>query len=108
MTTTSSPSVGETLGDNGAAKPSSMRAWLFLIRLSILRQARMREMAFIALALLTLAVALVWIFSRADAWNMNNWPTFRRPGSYSFRERTYLLEAVISRGALPGMPSVSG
>src|SRR5260370_35237662 len=85
-----------------------MRAWFYLIRLSIIRQARLREMAFIALALLALAVVLVWLFTRADAWNMNNWPTFRRPGTYSFRERTYLLEALTNRGAFPGMPAVAG
>jgi hypothetical protein len=90
------------------AAPSSLRAWLFLIRLSIIRQARMREMAFIALSLLALAIVLVWLFTRADAWNMNNWPTFRRPGAYTFRERTYLLEALTNRGAFPGMPGVAG
>jgi hypothetical protein len=81
---------GELQDNNDASKPSALRAW------------------FIALALLALAVTLVWIFTRADTWNMNNWPTFRRPGSYTFRERTYILEAIISRGALPGTPSVAG
>jgi ABC-2 type transport system permease protein len=88
--------------------PSSLRAWLFLIRLSIQRQARMREMTFIALGLLALAVFLVWILTAADTWNLNSWPPFRRSGSLTFRERTYLLDALIARGASPGEPSVIG
>jgi hypothetical protein len=91
-----------------ADEPSTLRAWFYLIWLSIQRQARMREMAFIALALLGLAVALVWIFTATDRWNMNNWRLSRRDGTLDFKELTIFLDASISRGASPGIPSVMG
>jgi hypothetical protein len=89
-----------------ADEPSTLRAWFYLIGLSIQRQARMREMAYIALALLGLAVALVWIFTATDRWNMNNWRLSRRDGTLDFKELTIFLDASISRGASPGIPSV--
>lgn len=54
-------------------QPSAWRAWFYLVRLSFLRQARARQMVWIALGLLVLAVSLVAINTALGRWTMTNW-----------------------------------
>jgi ABC-type transport system involved in multi-copper enzyme maturation permease subunit len=58
-------------------RASPLRAWLYLIRLSWQRQARARQMVWIALGLLAFAAAFVAINTAAGRWDMRNW---RRDG----------------------------
>jgi ABC-type transport system involved in multi-copper enzyme maturation permease subunit len=55
-----------------ASPPSILRAWLYLVGLSIARQARMREMVWIALGLLGFSVTLVAIYTATNGWNLPN------------------------------------
>jgi hypothetical protein len=54
-------------------QPSALRAWLALVWLSWLRQARLRQMVAIALLLLAFAVFLVVIYTALGAWSMRPW-----------------------------------
>src|SRR5262245_1769920 len=80
---------GPSVGLNGSAVvplsrlpviPSPFRAWLALVALSIRRQARMRQMVWIALGLLALVAGLVAVANANDAWSMNGWRFPRRTG----------------------------
>jgi ABC-type transport system involved in multi-copper enzyme maturation permease subunit len=51
------------------AAPSLVRAWFFLVWLSIQRQARMRQMIWIALALLGFTVTFVALFTAGNGWD---------------------------------------
>jgi ABC-2 type transport system permease protein len=62
-----SPETGSALA------PSAFRAWLFLIWLSIARQARIRQMVGIALALLLLMATAVTLITLAGRWGMDKW-----------------------------------
>jgi ABC-2 type transport system permease protein len=62
-----------TLSPCHLVTPSSFRAWFFLVWLSWQRQARMRQMVWIALGLLCLAGAFVAILTAADRWNVHTW-----------------------------------
>jgi len=59
------------------------RAWWFLVMLSIRRQARVRQMVWIALGLLCLTATLVALNTLAGRWGMDHWrwrwSTFVRP-----------------------------
>jgi ABC-type transport system involved in multi-copper enzyme maturation permease subunit len=59
-----------------AARPSLWRAWGYLVWLSCLRQARVRQMVGISLMLLACVLAIVGITTARDGWSMRNW---RRP-----------------------------
>src|SRR5690242_3529098 len=65
--------------------PSPLRAWLALVALSIRRQARMRQMVWIALGLLVLVVGLVALANAHNGWSMETWRYPRRYGP-QFRE----------------------
>jgi hypothetical protein len=52
---------------------SSIRAWFYLIWLSVLRQARVRQMVGIALALLLLMATVVTLITLAGRWGMDRW-----------------------------------
>jgi ABC-2 type transport system permease protein len=54
-------------------QPSPLSAWWALVALSWRRQARARQMVWIALGLLALAVALVTLRNFAGRWGMHNW-----------------------------------
>src|SRR5438094_910285 len=71
------------------AQPSLFRAWCFLVWLSIARQARMRQMVWIALGLLGFATTFIGITTASVGWN-------RERFGYSFTSRyrkTQLKEA---------------
>ncbi len=54
-------------------RPSSLRAWFYLIRLSLRRQARARQMVLIALGLLAFAAVFIRINTVLNFWNMRTW-----------------------------------
>jgi ABC-type transport system involved in multi-copper enzyme maturation permease subunit len=55
------------------SRPSLLRAWFYLIWLSLRRQARARQMVLIALGLLAFAAAFVSIASALHFWDMHTW-----------------------------------
>jgi ABC-2 type transport system permease protein len=56
------------------AEISLLRAWFFLVGFSIQRQARLRQMVWIALALLVIICTVVGLVSMGDNWSMKRWP----------------------------------
>src|SRR5262245_33735634 len=58
-----------------AARPSLARAWWALVLLSLRRQARARQMVWIAVGLLAFAAAMTGVGTATDAWHT---PRFRR------------------------------
>jgi ABC-type transport system involved in multi-copper enzyme maturation permease subunit len=63
-----------------SAQLSAVRAWLYLLRLCFLRQARTHQLVWIALTLLALMTAVVGLNTLADRWTMNHWRYPRRVG----------------------------
>jgi len=57
---------------------SLIRAWFALIGLSIRRQARMRQMVWIAFGLLTLTTIIVAVITWDNGWGMSRWRHPRR------------------------------
>jgi hypothetical protein len=55
------------------AAPSRLRAWFYLVRLCLKRQLRAPQMAWIALGLLALTVAVVGLNTLGDRWGMHHW-----------------------------------
>jgi ABC-2 type transport system permease protein len=56
-----------------SAQYSAVSAWLYLVRLCIQRQARLRQMVGIALALLLLMATMVTLNTVAGRWGMAKW-----------------------------------
>jgi ABC-type transport system involved in multi-copper enzyme maturation permease subunit len=54
-------------------RPSLLRAWCYLVGLSLRRQARARQMVLIALGLLVFAAAFVALASAMHFWDMHTW-----------------------------------
>lgn len=79
------------------AEPSAFRAWLYLIRLSIQRQARAHMMIWIALGLLAFTLFIVGLNTQAGRWSMSYWRYPRRVGP-SFEQHLLVLE---NAAALP-------
>src|SRR4051812_33278520 len=79
---------------------SRLRAWLFLVRLSWTRQARARQMVWIALALLAFAVIVVALNTASGRWGMAGWRVGR--GGPTLQE--YLVS---SDAALRSLPSAN-
>jgi ABC-type transport system involved in multi-copper enzyme maturation permease subunit len=63
-----------------AAGISPLRAWLFLIWLSWQRQARAKEMVWLAIGLLALACTIVTLSSKGQWWGMHRWRMYGRGG----------------------------
>ena len=64
----------------GQEQPSAWRAWCYLVYLSWQRQARARQMVWIALTLLVFSVTLVGFISAMGRYNMARWRTPRGSG----------------------------
>ena len=80
---TLSPPYPVTVSPCPRVTPSPFRAWLYLIWLCIQRQARMRQMVWIALGLLMLAATMVGLQTLGGRWGMNHWRSWwvePRPG----------------------------
>jgi hypothetical protein len=60
--------------------PSLLRAWCYLIWLSLQRQARARQMVWIALALLGLTATIVALNTARGRWSMDHWRAPRGVG----------------------------
>lgn len=75
------------------ANPSALRAWLYLIRLSIQRQARAHMMIWIALGLLAFTLFIVALNTQAGRWSMSYWRYPRRVGP-TFEQHMLVLEGV--------------
>ena len=89
------PPVG--LEDSAHPTPaSSFRAWCYLVLLSWQRQARARQMVWIALGLLAFAVALVAINTMAGRWSMQRWryPYRQGPTLVEWADQTQILTSV--------------
>ena len=56
-----------------AAEPSPLRAWFALVAVSLQRQARMRQMVWIALGLLVLTTGIVAAVRWDNRWGMDHW-----------------------------------
>lgn len=93
--------------------PSVMRAWFYLLRHCFNRQAQARQMVWIALALLAVAVTVVAMITAAGGWTMSRY-TFIVPGpplirgpNHQFvvapRTRMRFDEAVTAMRLWPGM-----
>jgi ABC-type transport system involved in multi-copper enzyme maturation permease subunit len=63
-----------------AVAPSPLRAWCYLVVLSWQRQARVRQMVWIALALMGFSVVLVGLNTLGGRWGMGHWRGPRRSG----------------------------
>jgi ABC-type transport system involved in multi-copper enzyme maturation permease subunit len=72
-----------------------LSAWWSLVGLSVRRQARSRQMVWIALGLLVLAVALVLLNTVAGRWGMHHWRQPRRMGP-SYVAWGYKVQALYS------------
>ena len=62
------------------SSPSPFRAWCYLVILSLQRQARVRQMVWIAVALLALSVVLTGLQTLSGRWGMGHWRGPRAPG----------------------------
>jgi ABC-type transport system involved in multi-copper enzyme maturation permease subunit len=78
---------------------SPLRAWCYLVWLSFQRQARARQMVWIALALLTVTATVVALNTAGSRWGMDHWRSPRGMGP-SFRQ--WLEDWTASTTALPG------
>ncbi len=68
-----------SLSPGHLVSPSLWRAWFALIWLSLRRQAKARQMVWIALGLMGFAVTLVGLNTLGDRWGMHHW-RYRGPG----------------------------
>src|ERR1700686_1023776 len=89
-----------TISDPTAAQsPSAWRAWCYLVWLSWQRQARARQMVWLALGLLAFAVVFTAIKTAGGWWSMRLW-RFRGFGpAYTYSDWLEGLEYL--RAALP-------
>src|SRR5262245_3203279 len=55
-----------------SSTPSPLLAWLALVRISLVRQARMRQMVWVALGLMALAVVFVGLNTYLGSWELTN------------------------------------
>src|SRR5262245_23664453 len=86
-------------------EPSAWRAWWALVWLSWQRQARARQMVWIALTLLAFSVALVAFFTYQGRWGMSHWRSPRRygPTFVQWNDNLQVLTAMLRRP--PAAPS---
>jgi ABC-type transport system involved in multi-copper enzyme maturation permease subunit len=60
-------------GSAGSSSISMLTAWLYLVRFSLERQARLRQMVWIALALLILMCTVVGLVTLGNRWTVKHW-----------------------------------
>jgi len=85
--------------------PSPVRAWLHLVLLSFQRQARSRQMVWIAMILLGLATAFIAVNTAADRWGMDHW---RSPPGYGLTYQTWWLAEWWSTRRIPNQIASAG
>ena len=86
---TLSPSHLATLSPDRTA--SSIRAFFYLVWLSVQRQARARQMVLIALGLLIFTFTLVALNTAGGRWTMHRWRAVR--GGPNFQEAVNQMQA---------------
>jgi ABC-2 type transport system permease protein len=101
--------IGQKAGEEAAyglapsreGHPSSFRAWCYLVWLSVQRQARVRQMVWIALGLLVFAVLLVVINTAAGTWSMRHWrsPFRRGPTFVQWADEIQILMSALDQSA---------
>ena len=72
--------MGQEARQQARSPLSPLRAWFALLAHCVARQARARQMVFIALALLALTATLIGIFSATSSWSMKGWLYWVRIG----------------------------
>jgi hypothetical protein len=93
-----------------AVAPSALRAWFYTIQLSLRRQSRVGQMAWIAVGFLVFATLVVTITTLGDYWGMHK-RRFPRgfPGAgVTYADWANLTESLTYGTALPGSPAVAG
>jgi len=75
--------------------PSSIRAWWALVALSLRRQARARQMVWIALSLLAFAVIWVAVNTAWGRWGMSHWRFPRGRGGMTYVEWNYRTQMIM-------------
>jgi hypothetical protein len=83
-------------------RPSLLRAWWYLVWLSFRRQAKARQMVWIALGMMVFAVVLVGLNTAAGRWGMHHW---RHPRRVGFNYVQYLE---VLQSGLDGVPQLPG
>jgi ABC-type transport system involved in multi-copper enzyme maturation permease subunit len=80
---------------------SSTRAWCYLVWLSWQRQARARQMVWIALGLLVISVILVAINTAAGRWSMKHWrfPFRNGPTAVQWADEVQVLASTMDGSA---------
>src|ERR1043166_4516757 len=95
------PAAGSPHPSSFILPPSGCRAWLYLVWLSWQRQARARQMVWIALALLVLSTVVVALNTAAGRWTLSHWRFFGRGGP-TYQEWLTRSEAVAEALPYPG------
>jgi ABC-type transport system involved in multi-copper enzyme maturation permease subunit len=88
--------------------PSPLRAWFFLVWLSLQRQARVGQIVWIALGLLAFSGLLVGTITVSGWWGMQNRRLPRSRDGVTFKNWAELTDALSQRAAQPGSPEVAG
>jgi hypothetical protein len=74
--------------------PSAVRAWCYLVWLSVQRQSRSRQMVWIALGLLMLTTTIVLLNTARDRWNMGHYRwTWVHPEYRQYEQKVARKEA---------------
>jgi ABC-2 type transport system permease protein len=102
------PSPSHLVTSSPSTTPSTLRAWLYLIQLSVQRQARVGQVAWIAVGLLVFSALLVGIITLGDWWGMQNRRLPRSRQGVTYSDWVELTDALTLGAALPGSPAVAG
>ncbi len=93
---------------DGSGEPSyqqsQVRAWFYLVWLSLQRQARMRQMVWIAVGLLVFAAVFVALQTALGRWDMHNWGFRVKPSGW---RATYRSVADHTEGLLLALPGTN-
>jgi ABC-2 type transport system permease protein len=105
---TLSPGQPVTLSPRHPVTPSPLRAWFYLVQLSLQRQARVGQIVWIALGLLAFSGLLVGTITVSGWWGMQNRRLPRSREGVTYQNWAELTDAVSQGSALPGSPAVAG
>ncbi len=80
---------------------SPLRAWCYLVWLSWQRQARARQMVWIAVGLLVISVILVAINTAAERWSMKHWrfPFRNGPTAVQWADEVQMINSTLDHSA---------
>ncbi len=80
---------------------SGLRAWWYLVRLSVQRQSRSHQMVWVALMLLGLTTTIILLTAARNRWGMHHW---RSPRGSGPRFEQFLESGQLLRYAVPWSP----